>query len=534
VENARAGAVFLREDCGGDDELRREVESLIVSAREGDSIEPFYREARKVMAGEQSEPFVGRVLGRYRVIRKVGAGGMGEVYQAQDTHLPRKVALKLLPAAFTQDVDRLRRFRQEAYAASALNHPNIITVYEVGELDGQHFIATEFIEGQTLRERMTRSGMGLDETLDITIQIAAGLDAAHKSGIVHRDVKPENVIVRPDGLVKILDFGLAKLEAPKAPTYDSQTLTIIGMGTEPGTMMGTVNYMSPEQARGQKVDGRSDIFSLGVMLYELIAGKRPFDGETSSDVIAAILKTEPPPLRLCSPALPEKLERTVSKALRKNREERYPLINDLLADLKGIQQETVLETRLARGHLQERHQGGQCKTVNQEITEAYKEFPLRSEEADIVSTKATGHPTVSTARRYLLNVKGAAAGRRVSCSLIVSVTASLMVAFGSYIFFGSVLRHLGFTLLRLAHLHHRQMCTIRWCFRVNCVKRENSLAAALTWPSAKTDLELRRLLWQGTLERRRFSAIVSKRKWTLLAPSPSNETKSLLCTVLPH
>src|SRR4029453_17435611 len=146
--------------------------------------------------------------------------------------------------AFTQDVDRLRRFRQEAYAASALNHPNIITVYEVGELDGQHFIATEFIEGQTLRERMTRSGMGLDETLDITIQNAAGLDAAHKSGIVHRDVKPENVIVRPDGLVKILDFGLAKLEAPKAPTYDSQTLTIIGMGTEPGTMMGTVNYMS--------------------------------------------------------------------------------------------------------------------------------------------------------------------------------------------------------------------------------------------------------------------------------------------------
>src|SRR2546425_9328140 len=231
---------------------------------------------------------------------------MGEVYQAQDRRLSRKVALKILPISFTKDIDRLGRFEQEARAASALNHPNIITIYEILKANSTHVIATEFVEGETLRQRLLHTPLTLDQSLHIAIQIADALSAAHQAGIVHRDIKPENVMLRPDGYVKVLDFGLAKLTESQLSTTDTEAPTIAKVVTDPGTVMGTVNYMSPEQARGVAVDARSDIFSLGVVIYEMLAGRAPFEGETASDVIASILKTDPLPLaRYSSEVSPE-------------------------------------------------------------------------------------------------------------------------------------------------------------------------------------------------------------------------------------
>jgi len=221
---------------------------------------------------------IGADLSHYRIVKQLGAGGMGEVYLAEDTRLDRKVALKLLPAEFTQDEDRVRRFIQEAKAASALNHPNIITIYEIGQEQGAHYIATEFIDGQTLRQRMLPERMSLALALDLAMQTASALVAAHEAGIVHRDIKPENVMVRRDGIVKVLDFGLAKLTERPATEVNIDAPTAAKIETDPGTVMGTASYMSPEQARGQKLDARTDIFSLGVVLYEMIAGRSPFEG----------------------------------------------------------------------------------------------------------------------------------------------------------------------------------------------------------------------------------------------------------------
>jgi serine/threonine protein kinase/Flp pilus assembly protein TadD len=278
---------------------------------------------------------------------------MGEVYLAEDTRLGRKLALKILPAQFTQDAERVARFRQEARAASALNHPNIITIYEVGEHEGVHFIATEFIEGRTLRHCLTSAGMNLREALEITIQIASALQAAHEAGITHRDIKPENVMIRPDGYVKVLDFGLAKLTEKSDPkidpaNIDKEAATIIKAQTDPGTVMGTVTYMSPEQARGLRVDARSDIFSLGVLIYEMITGRPPFDGPTSSDVIAAILVSEPRPVSQSVAGIPGELEWSLSKALRKERDDRYETIRGFLSDLKLLKNRLDFEAELAR------------------------------------------------------------------------------------------------------------------------------------------------------------------------------------------
>src|SRR5438128_5096729 len=215
---------------------------------------------------------VGAKLGRYEIRSKIGEGGMGEVYLAQDTKLDRKVALKILPADVAAHPDRMKRFVQEAKAASALNHPNIITIHEIDETDSVTFIATEFIDGQTLRERMQSAPMKLGEVLDVATQIASALAAAHDAGIVHRDIKPENVMLRRDGIVKVLDFGLAKLTQPSAPAVDTQAATKPLVQTEPGRVMGTVAYMSPEQVRGLELDARTDICSLGVVLYEMLAG----------------------------------------------------------------------------------------------------------------------------------------------------------------------------------------------------------------------------------------------------------------------
>lgn len=275
-------------------------------------------------------------LSRYRIIDKLGAGGMGEVYLAEDTRLHRKVALKFLPTQFTTDPGRVQRFEKEARAASALNHPNILTIHEIGEVDGAHFIATEFVEGMTLRWRMSYEGLSLIEALDIAIQVAAALAAAHAVGIVHRDIKPENLMLRQDGYLKVLDFGLAKFTESQPPAAGSPSLTQMLTQTEPGMAMGTTPYMSPEQARGLQVDARTDIWSVGIVLYEMVAGRVPFKGETRNDIMAAILKTEPPPITVYMPTAPAELRRIITKALMKDRDQRYQTVNDLLLDLKSL------------------------------------------------------------------------------------------------------------------------------------------------------------------------------------------------------
>jgi serine/threonine protein kinase/tetratricopeptide (TPR) repeat protein len=287
-------------------------------------------------------------LSHYRIVSKIGAGGMGEVYLAEDTRLGRKVALKILSAELTKQEDRVRRFEQEARAASGLSHPNILAIFDIGKEDSSHFIATEFIEGQTLRSVLTRARMKVGDVLDIALQGAGALAAAHAAGIIHRDVKPENIMVRPDGLVKVLDFGLAKLIEAQAPSADSGARTIAKANTDPGTVMGTAAYMSPEQARGQQVDARTDIFSLGVVIYEMIAGRAPFEGETASHVIVSILEKEPVPLMRSSPDAPSELERIVSKALAKDKDERYQTVKDLLIDLKRLKQRRDLDAEIER------------------------------------------------------------------------------------------------------------------------------------------------------------------------------------------
>src|SRR5438046_2080209 len=306
------------------------------------------RDAAKMLVDDESLSLVGKQLGHYQVLSLLGSGGMGEVYLAEDTRLKRKVALKLLPAELTANPDRLRRFEQEARAASALNHPNIITIHEIGQVDGLNFIVTEFIAGQTLRELITTARMNLLVVLDVATQAASALAAAHAAGIVHRDLKPENIMLRPDGLIKVLDFGLAKLTEPRTSNVDTEAPTVARVDTKMGTVMGTAQYMSPEQARGLKVDVRTDIFSLGVVLYEMLAGRPPFLGETTADIISVLLHKEPQPLSTLAPDTPAQLQHIVSKALRKDRDERYQTVKSLLVDLKSLKQRLEFEIELER------------------------------------------------------------------------------------------------------------------------------------------------------------------------------------------
>ncbi len=287
----------------------------------------------------------GGKIGHYEVREKIGAGGMGEVYLAEDTRLGRLAAVKILNDELSRDSDKLNRFVQEAKAASALNHPNILTIYEIGEAEGHHYIVAEFIKGETLRDKMNSVTISLNEALGIALQVAAALAAAHEAGIVHRDIKPENIIVRDDGLVKVLDFGLAKLTEQRGETAASEDATKVQFNTQPGLVMGTVGYMSPEQARGKPIDARSDVFSLGIVMYELFTGKRPFDGEGHLDVVSSILRDDPAPIRALQPSLPRHLERIVAKTLRKDREHRYQHIKDLAIDLEDLRDEIKYEAK---------------------------------------------------------------------------------------------------------------------------------------------------------------------------------------------
>lgn len=283
------------------------------------------------------------MLSHYKIVSPIGAGGMGEVYLAEDTKLGRQVALKVLLSEVSGDKERVDRFVQEAKAASALNHPNILTVFEIGNFAGSEYIATELIKGQTLRDHVKAEQINLIGALDISLQITAALGAAHVAGIIHRDVKPENIMIRHDGLVKVLDFGLAKLLPNSAQSIDE---TLPHLKTKPGVIVGTVAYMSPEQARGHSIDPRSDIFSFGIVLFEIFTGKRPFEGESHLDLISSILKDDPPALRKVNPELPRQLERIVDKTLRKDREHRYQNIKDLHIDLEDLRDELKFEAKL--------------------------------------------------------------------------------------------------------------------------------------------------------------------------------------------
>jgi eukaryotic-like serine/threonine-protein kinase len=299
----------------------------------------------------------GSIINQYKIISAIGKGGMGEVFLAQDTKLDRKVALKILPAEFAEDKDRMSRFVREAKSASALNHPNIITIHEIGESDGTHFIATEFIDGKTLGDYVKSNPLNYKSALEIAIQVASALDEAHQAGIVHRDIKPDNVMIRANGLVKILDFGIAKLTDRQGDTEtrgrgeEDKTLIAasplprVPASTSPGMIIGTANYMSPEQAKGKVVDARTDIFSFGVVLYEMISGHLPFEGENALAMIAAILHKEPKPL---NSEVPTEITKIINKCLRKNRDERYQTIKDVGNDLKEVKQELELKNLMER------------------------------------------------------------------------------------------------------------------------------------------------------------------------------------------
>src|SRR5512135_3716020 len=277
----------------------------------------------------------GTRLGPYEIVKPLGAGGMGEVYRARDTRLKREVAVKVLPASFSSDPERLRRFEQEAQAAGSLNHPNITAVYDVGTHDGAPYVVSELLEGETLRAQLAGGAISPRQAIDCAQQIAQGLAAAHEKGIVHRDLKPENLFVTADGRLKILDFGLAKLTIAedRGPATNLPTATA---GTEPGVVLGTIGYMSPEQIKGKPADARSDIFSFGAILYEMLSGRRAFHGDSAGETMAAILKEDPPDLSVTNQAVSPGLDRIVRHCLEKNPEQRFQSASDIAFGLEAL------------------------------------------------------------------------------------------------------------------------------------------------------------------------------------------------------
>jgi serine/threonine-protein kinase len=341
---------FLDENCAEDKTLRREVENLLASFADDSFMEQHAAAevASVIIKGEAKNLEAGKCFGHYEILRQIGAGGMGEVYLAADKKLDRKVAIKILNEKFNRHESNLDRFVREAKAASGLNHPNILVIHEIGEAQDTHYIVSEFVEGATLREHFKESAAKPSEVLDVAIQIASALCAAHASGIAHRDIKPENIIIRADGYAKILDFGLAKLIERKAIGFEDATVRQNETAT--GVILGTVNYMSPEQAKGERVDVTTDIFSLGAVIYEMIAGRTPFVGNTVSETLANLINSEPPPLARYAEGVPDELQRIVSKMLRKNKDERYQTMKDVLADLKSLRENLAFDERLEKSH----------------------------------------------------------------------------------------------------------------------------------------------------------------------------------------
>ncbi len=336
---------FLAAACGGDAALHREVESLLAAhqAAEADFLStPALETALRELATEQPQSLAGTTFGPYSVLSVLGIGGMGEVYLAHDERMKRRLALKILPPHFVADAGRVERFAREARAVSALNHPNIVTVYDIGQLNGTHFIAMEHVDGQTLRDKIhaaQQEPLEAREVVEIALQIAAALAAAHEAGIIHRDIKPENLMLRRDDYVKVLDFGLAKLTEPQRSLAETLGEGHDPAATNPGTVLGTLRYMSPEQAQGREVDGRTDIFSLGVVLYELLTGSAPFKGDKPAAILDAVVHHAPLPLTQLRPDLSQEFERIIFRMLEKGRDLRYQTAGDLRAVLKRLKRE---------------------------------------------------------------------------------------------------------------------------------------------------------------------------------------------------
>jgi serine/threonine protein kinase len=335
-------AAFIQESCAGDESLRRQVEELIAADGEAGSLveAPAYALAAPLIAGDAAQSLVSKSISHYQIISLLGKGGMGEVYHARDTRLDRTVALKILPAEMSADAERMRRFVREAKAASSLNHANVAHIYEIGEADGQSFIAMEYIEGQTLAAKINGHPLETGEIVEIGIQIADALDEAHRKGITHRDIKSANVMLTPRAQVKVLDFGLAKVGRPES--VDSNVSTLVP--TAPGIVLGTVPYMSPEQALGRDVDHRSDLFSLGVVLYEMATGRLPFSGANTSETLDRILHAQPEAMARFNYDMPAELERIARKCLEKDREQRYQSARDLLIDLRTLKRDSGSKT----------------------------------------------------------------------------------------------------------------------------------------------------------------------------------------------
>ena len=418
-------AAFLAGACAGDEALRAEVESLVAAHEQAESFieRPAADVAAELLAGGQNRLGAGQQIGHYTITDLLGAGGMGEVYLAEDLLLGRRIALKLLPAQFTVDGERVRRFEQEARAVSALNHPNIVTIHEIGQSNSAHFIATEFVDGETLRAHMANARMRIGEALDVAVQVASALAAAHEAGIVHRDIKPENIMLRRDRIVKVLDFGLAKLALQPATAIDAKAPTALMVQTNPGVVMGTVNYMSPEQARGLAVDARTDIWSLGVVLYEMLTGRAPFAGETPSHVTVSILESEPPPLARYTD-VPAELERIVTKALRKDKAERYQTVSDLALDLKSLKQELEVEARLKR--LSQPDANGRETTKSGEQAAEATALDSAARTVDV----APAHPT-SSAEYIVSEIKR----HKRSAALAAAVVMLITFAAVAYLFY---------------------------------------------------------------------------------------------------
>src|SRR5438132_636531 len=417
-------SAFIAESCAGDPALQKEIEDLLASHEESDSFieTPASDVAAELLAEGQAGLVVGQAIGPYTVLDLIGAGGMGQVYLGTDTRLGRRVALKILPKKFTINPERVRRFEQEARAASALNHPNIVTIHEIGRFNSTQFIVTEFVDGQTLRTLMNEKPFTLKEALNVAIQIAGALAAAHAAGIVHRDIKPENIMLRADGYVKILDFGLAKLT--ELPTTDSELEKSTLLQSNPGLVMGTVQYMSPEQARGKKVDARTDIWSLGIVLYELVSGRVPFTGETPSHVRVSLMENELPPLTGHA-TVPAELERIITKALRKDKKERYQTAKELAHDLKNLKQELQIEARLKR--TPEADAASKERTTS---SDAQKPVGSARPAAARTVNMGVAHPTSSA--EYLVNeIKRHKTGA-VFASLVTMILAVMAVAYFSY------------------------------------------------------------------------------------------------------
>jgi eukaryotic-like serine/threonine-protein kinase len=341
---------FLDETCAGDEVLHANVEALLASHRQaGNFIEtPVASLAASIVENGQADLLVDQTFGHYKISKRIGSGGMGEVYLATDMTAGRKAALKLLPMRFTGDTERLRRFQHEAHAVVALNHPNILTVYEIGEDHSTHYIASELIEGETLRQRLKRGPIQLSEAVDVAIQVASALAAAHETGIVHRDINPGNIMLRRDGYVKVLDFGIAKLAEQEAPATMPKDEALLLVETNLGSILGTVPYMSPGQACGAPVDNRTDIWSLGVVLYEMVTGHAPFIGDTPREVMTSILDKEPPPLASYIRHTPAELQQIISKTLRKDRSQRYQSATEMLQALKSLRHKLELKAELER------------------------------------------------------------------------------------------------------------------------------------------------------------------------------------------